>query len=241
MFKSGTKSGDYHDDMNFTNYEKWLKTKLIPNLNPNSVVIDHAPYHNNIAPTSSSKKDDMKSWLSEKGIPFDDHMLKPQLYQLICQNKSAHKNFVIDDILAQHNHNVLRLPPYHPDLNPIEMAWAAVKGYVATKNVDFNVNRTMELVKEKVDSMGRDEWVALCAKVKKNEEDYRSNEHIIDDMTENFVIFTGDSSDSELESENDSDSESDSDGETPTSMFQGDKRSFIEGVSAMSTDDSELI
>jgi hypothetical protein len=47
MFKSGTKSGDYHHEMNFDNYERWLKTKLIPNLPPNSVLlVDNAAYHN---------------------------------------------------------------------------------------------------------------------------------------------------------------------------------------------------
>jgi hypothetical protein len=39
MFKSGTKSGDYHHEMKFENYERWLKTKLIPNLPPNSVLL----------------------------------------------------------------------------------------------------------------------------------------------------------------------------------------------------------
>ncbi|GBP09584.1 hypothetical protein EVAR_68069_1 [Eumeta japonica] len=31
-FKAGTKSDDYHDNMNSENYERWLRTKLIPNL-----------------------------------------------------------------------------------------------------------------------------------------------------------------------------------------------------------------
>lgn len=56
-FKAGSKSGDYHDNMNFENYEKWLRTQLIPNLPPGSVVVvDNASYHNkqyDIAPTSN--------------------------------------------------------------------------------------------------------------------------------------------------------------------------------------------
>lgn len=45
IFKSGTKTGDYHNEMNFENYEKWLKEKLIPNLPKNSVlVLDNAPH-----------------------------------------------------------------------------------------------------------------------------------------------------------------------------------------------------
>lgn len=46
IFKSQSKSGDYHDDMNKTNFIKWLQEKLIPNLPPNSlIVMDNAPYH----------------------------------------------------------------------------------------------------------------------------------------------------------------------------------------------------
>ena len=46
-FKSHQTTGDYHSDMNYANYEKWLKERLIPNLPQNSViVIDNAPYHN---------------------------------------------------------------------------------------------------------------------------------------------------------------------------------------------------
>jgi hypothetical protein len=76
MFKSGTKSGDYHHEMNFDNYEKWLKMKLIPNLLPNSVLlVDNAAYHNaqlSPAPTSSSSSFSMINWLSDRGIPFSD-------------------------------------------------------------------------------------------------------------------------------------------------------------------------
>jgi hypothetical protein len=39
MFKSGTNSGGYHHQNEFDNYERWLKTKLLPNLPPNSVLL----------------------------------------------------------------------------------------------------------------------------------------------------------------------------------------------------------
>jgi hypothetical protein len=70
MFKSGDKSGDYHHEMNFDNCERWLKTKLIPNLLPNSVLaMDNAACHNvqlNPAPTSSSQKNAMTCCLSDR-------------------------------------------------------------------------------------------------------------------------------------------------------------------------------
>jgi len=58
--RSGSKSGDYHDDMNHANYKKWLQETLIPNLESKSViVVDNASYHNvqlNRHPTSNAKK-----------------------------------------------------------------------------------------------------------------------------------------------------------------------------------------
>ena len=48
------------------------------------------------------------------------------------------KTFRIDELAKPHGVEVLRLPPYHPDLNPIEVVWAHEKvsqhnGHVKTK------------------------------------------------------------------------------------------------------------
>lgn len=104
-------------------YERWLRTKLMPSLPPNSVVvIDNASYHNrqlDAAPTSSTKKADMQTWLRQKEIQFEEYMLKPELYNLIKKYKDQHKKFNIDTILNEAGHSVLRLPPYHPDLKNV--------------------------------------------------------------------------------------------------------------------------
>jgi hypothetical protein len=72
-FRSGSKIGDYHDDMNHANYTKSLQEKLIPNLEPKSVtVFDNASYHNvqlNRHPTSNARKDEVIFWLDKHGIP----------------------------------------------------------------------------------------------------------------------------------------------------------------------------
>lgn len=129
-FKAGSESGDYHDNMNFKNYCKWLQTQLIPNLPPHAlVVVDNVSYHNkqlDAAPTSNSRKAKMQTWLTQKGLSFDETMLKPQLYALIKQHNDQFKTFSIDKVLFEKGHTVLRLPPYHPDLNPIEIAWSQI-------------------------------------------------------------------------------------------------------------------
>nr|XP_015840314.1 PREDICTED: uncharacterized protein LOC107399126 [Tribolium castaneum] len=56
----GSKTEDYHDKINWENFEKWVTTQLQPNLPPRFVlVLDNASYHNRLveaAPTSKSKK-----------------------------------------------------------------------------------------------------------------------------------------------------------------------------------------
>ena len=46
MCKSRSNQGDYHSDMNSKMYEKWIREKLVPNLEDQSMlVIDNTPYH----------------------------------------------------------------------------------------------------------------------------------------------------------------------------------------------------
>lgn len=90
----------------------------------------------------------MQAWLTEKGIQYDLSLQKPELYKLIRINKNRFKSFSIDRILGEQGHEVLRLPPYHPDLNPIEMAWSDIKQYVGRKNVNWSLKKCIELIKE---------------------------------------------------------------------------------------------
>nr|CAH7753516.1 unnamed protein product [Callosobruchus chinensis] len=78
-----------------------------------------------------TKKNDMKEWLRQRNIPFSDEMLKAELYSLIKIYKPRYKTYERDKIMTEAGHSLLRLPPYHPDLNPIELVWASLKQYVA--------------------------------------------------------------------------------------------------------------
>lgn len=56
-------SADYHKDMDSNLFENWFEHDLIPNLDPNSVIVlDNAPYHSRQLekiPTSATKKSDI--------------------------------------------------------------------------------------------------------------------------------------------------------------------------------------
>jgi hypothetical protein len=60
-------------------------------------------------------------------------MTMVELYDLIRVHKQQYETFAIDCLLAEHRHTVIRLPPYHPDLNAIEKIWGTVKNKVAEK------------------------------------------------------------------------------------------------------------
>jgi hypothetical protein len=47
--------------------------------------------------------------------------------------------FKTDKIANLHGHEVLRTPVSHCELNPIELIWAQVKGFVAENNTTFRL------------------------------------------------------------------------------------------------------
>lgn len=209
MWKSSKKTGDYHDNVNNATYVKWISEKLIPNLPPKSVVvIDNASYHNkqiDKCPTSNSTKADMQQWLSQKNIPFTPMMLKVELYEIIKLHKPSNISYIIDRIFKEHGHDVLRLPPYHPELNAIELIWAEVKNWVAAHNVTFKFNDVERLTKEKFDSITVTDWIKKC------EKNFMANQAHLEDAVESFIIDLGvvssDEEDSDL-SEEDQDNDS---------------------------------
>lgn len=201
-WKAESHTGDYHDNVNEEMFMKWIKEKLMPNLEPRSVlVIDNAPYHNvqrDKAPTSKSKKQEMKDWLTKHHIPFSEEMFVPELYKLITLHKSRYYRYVLDDTVESEGHSVLRLPPYHPDLNPIELIWGEIKNFVASKNTTFNFSQVQSIAEEKIASMGPEDWKRKCEHVVKVEDEYLKNEGAIDTVLESFVISLG--SESEMDS-----------------------------------------
>ncbi|XP_054281278.1 uncharacterized protein LOC128998948 [Macrosteles quadrilineatus] len=204
QWKASQSTGDYHKNMNTVNYEKWVQEKLSPNLKPRSVIIiDNASYHNvtlDKIPTKSSLKADMQAWLTQHNIDFTPTMFKAELLNLIQQNKPPTR-YSLDEILEGNDsgHTVLRLPPYHPDLNAIELIWSQIKGYVAERNTQFNMNSIMRLVEAKVSEIGASEWEKCCSHVKSIEDQYFEREQLIDEFHDAVIVDLGqsDSEDSE--------------------------------------------
>ncbi|XP_031348399.1 uncharacterized protein LOC116174599 [Photinus pyralis] len=132
LFASKSLKEDYHGEMNGDLFKKWLINNLLNNLEePSLIVIDNAPYHSTLVeklPTSSWTKGDMVAWLTRRNIPFDSTLFKPELYSFI-KSLGIQKQYEVDNIIRNHGHDVLRLPPYHYEFNAIELVWAHAKSY----------------------------------------------------------------------------------------------------------------
>lgn len=143
-FDSKTNSLDYLNEITGDDFRKWFKS-IIPNLDPCSVIVlDNAPCHSVVkekVPASFWNKADLLAWLNSRGVTFDRPMLRAQLMFEVREIESKYTSYVIDDIAMNAGHTVLRLPPNHCEFNPMELAWAMVRGNVkqhdaATDKID---------------------------------------------------------------------------------------------------------
>lgn len=148
IFSSTSHSIDYHDSMDSETFEKWVEKQLIPNLEqPSLIVMDNASYHSRSIiknPTCSWKKDEIKEWLRQHDIAFPPTSLKVELLA-IADSHRIKKEFVVDEMLREHGHEVLRLPPYHCQFNAIELIWSNCKRYY-DRNIDICGGRSDEKV-----------------------------------------------------------------------------------------------
>jgi len=151
VFKASKKTGDYHTNMNWDNFSKWFQEKLLKNIPENSLIImDNAPYHNVLVEEAFPKKSHsvkrLREWLSNNEIPWTKDMLKSELFDL-CSRFAVKPEFLIDRIARKEGHSILRTPPYHPELQPIETCWAIVKNHVAQHN-DCTMKKVFLLLEE---------------------------------------------------------------------------------------------
>jgi len=148
VFQAHRRTGDYHGSMDENNFLQWFTTQLLPNIPDGAVIImDNAPYHNMFledgVPPLSSKKVVLQQWLHENNIFFDNDFIRPQLIDLINQNRPSSvlkldHMLISDPLYKDRNIEILRTPQYHPELQPIEKCWGVMKQYMA-QHCDFTL------------------------------------------------------------------------------------------------------
>ncbi|KAE9522154.1 hypothetical protein AGLY_017414 [Aphis glycines] len=183
-FESKKNTDDYHDEMNGDAFYDWF-ANILPLLHENAVIVmDNASYHSVKKHTRGNRSNNGQQLLERVKI------LKPQFNE-----------YVIDELAKSADKTVLRLPPYHCELNPIELAWASVKNYVKMNNSTFKMNDVKKLLEEGVERVTPDMWKNYVDHIIKVEEkfwqvDYISNELLDAEVTSHVLTITGDTSDS---------------------------------------------
>lgn len=194
------KQGDYHQDMNAEVFENWFKN-IIEKLDDNCIIVmDNASYHSRKVeqiPTEKNKKQDIYNWLKEKKIPFPEDLLKRELLNVVKNHKEQYEARVVDEMAKAKNKTVVRLPPYHCELNPIELIWAQVKGHVASHNKTYKMAELKILLNNSIKNIDAMKWKKCIKHVEEViEPKMNAMDRNVEMMTEQFIINVGSDSDS---------------------------------------------
>jgi hypothetical protein len=116
----------------------------------------------------------------------------PNKYEKIKQ-KETPVVYITDKIA---NIQVLRAPVRHYELNPIELIWAQVKGFVAKNNAIFRLKGAKELTYAAFGKIKKDVWTKAEERVVKIEKEYCKENCIDRSVIETIIIiFLDDDSD----------------------------------------------
>ena len=175
VFKSTRKTGDYHGQMNWDLFRKWFTEMLLPNIPKDSLIImDNASYHNTLAeyspPTPISSKKRIIEWLEQNKIPCRGDCLKPELVEIL-KKIVPEPIYAVDQIAQSCGHEVIRTPPYHPELQPIEICWGVVKNHVA-RNCDFTMINLIKQLESGFGKVTAKTCTKIIAKVRKIEDEF---------------------------------------------------------------------
>jgi hypothetical protein len=89
-------------------------------------------------------------------------------------------------------HVVARLPPYHCILNPIELVWSQVKGYIARHNKTFKLRDMFGLVSSALLQIMSQRWQAAIDHVIEEEGRMWELDGLADNVVDRLVINIGD-------------------------------------------------
>ncbi|XP_025420202.1 uncharacterized protein LOC112690407 [Sipha flava] len=178
--------------MNGDNFKQWFEN-ILPLLDPNSIIVmDNAPYHSvelEKYPNTSWKKAAIFEWLSSKYVDRErplSSLLKSELLAISNKMRPDSKSYVIDNLAKDNGHTVLRLPPYHCEFNPIELAWAMVKGYVKQNNTTFQIDDVRQLVNTAIERVTPQNWKNFIKHVIEEECKIWKVDDIMDDMIDSL-------------------------------------------------------
>ena len=199
-FAAKAKTGDYHGEMNSSLFLRWLTCQLLPALHePSVLVMDNAPYHSQLTdesrcPTTATRKSDLVKWLDERNIPYPHHATRPELLR-ICKENRPKAEYTVDNVIREWGHEVVRLPPGHPELNAIEQVWGCMKRYVRSSLQSFTRGSLQAKLEEARLRATQEIWEGSVRRARKFEDEYWLSDNIHEGMDPVIVTFDTDDED----------------------------------------------
>ena len=152
--------------------------------------MDNVSYHNTLteysAPTLTCSKERIYNWLEANKIPCKDDCLKVELVEIL--NKvSPEPTYEIDVIAQKHGHEVIRTPPYHPELQPIEICWAVLKNEVA-RHCHFTIDNLMVQLERAFEKVTARTCQKILKKVRLIEDSFWDGDAMLDKNQESLLL-----------------------------------------------------
>lgn len=202
-FPARNRTGDYHGEMNAELFTRWMTSQLLPSLKePSVIIMDNAPYHSqqtedSRCPTTSTRKADIVNWLIKHGISFAAEATRLELLKLSQQHKTQ-PQYLVDNLIRNWGHEVVRLPPGHPELNAIEQVWGVMKRHVRSSLRRFTRADLQARLDEARSRATSEVWAAAVRRSRAFETEYWTTDNIPADA-EPVIINVGDDDDDEVD------------------------------------------
>ena len=200
-------------------------------LGPSAFLLDNGAYHKRLTNEQhrltywiNLPADHVKAAWEAGDVPGQEHHNGPPLTtkKAILQflrDHPPHSTLKVEELARRHGHVVIFLPPYRPELNAIEQAWAVAKNFVARNNSpSVTFADLLGVIERGFMEVTITTWSSLDKKVKKTEMlqlstllEERKRQEVFREEHPDLVFNVGassssdDSSDSSSESDNGSD------------------------------------
>jgi len=127
--------------------------------------------------------------LTKKNIKFSPLETLAELKMRVKALIPTEKKYELDQLAIEMGHEVVRLPPYHCQYNPIELIWAQVKCQVAKNNTTFKMCDIERLTYEALDSVTQQDW-EKCVRHAEELPDKDNEKEIMKDTMLEPIIMT---------------------------------------------------
>lgn len=172
------------------------------------VVMDNASYHSrklDKIPTMAMRKADIVAWLDNHSIAYPTPVNKVNKLTLIGLAKASGVEvlYAVENLAAAKKVRILRLPPYHCQFNPIEMAWAQFKSFVSRRNGRCLLENVRELITESCNNISPQNWENYCQHVNRIGIEAAADDIRRQELAENEFLIDLEETESESELEDD--------------------------------------